>query len=143
MAHTVPLTAEMVALLEGLPRFDGGDYVFSHTFGKKPITGYTKIKERLDKLMFAELRAAGGKLEAFVLQDVRRSMRTAHSALPGVPDLVRELVIAHTRPGLHKVYDLHAYEAEKRHALEQWGARLHDIVTPAPANVVKLAKARA
>ena len=41
-----------------------------------------------------------------------------------VPDLVRELVIAHTKPGLHKVYDQHAYESEKRHALELWAARL-------------------
>ena len=41
------------------------------------------------------------------------------SALP-IPDMVRELVIAHARPGLHKVYDQHAYEQEKRHALELW-----------------------
>jgi hypothetical protein len=54
-------------------------------------------------------------------------MRTGLSALP-VPDLVRELVIAHTKPGLHKVYDLHAYLDEKRQALDLWAARVMAIV---------------
>ena len=68
-------------------------------------------------------------------------MRTGLSAIP-IPDLVRELVIAHTKPGLHKVYDQYAYLDEKRHALEAWAARLRNIDPPA-ANVVTLATARA
>jgi hypothetical protein len=44
-------------------------------------------------------------------------------ALP-VEDLVRELVIAHAKPGLHKVYDLHPYQDEKRHCLDLWEKRL-------------------
>jgi hypothetical protein len=54
-------------------------------------------------------------------------MRTYLSALP-VPDLVRELVIGHTKPGLHKVYDQHAYEDEKREALGLWAGRLQGII---------------
>lgn len=61
----------------------------------------------------------------------------AEEALP-VPDLVRELVIGHTKPGLHKVYDQHAYIDEKRHALGLWAARLREIIQPAPANVVRM-----
>jgi hypothetical protein len=55
-------------------------------------------------------------------------------------DLVRELVIAHTKPGLHKVYDQHAYLDEKWQALDLWAARLRAIVNPPaePANVVAL-----
>jgi hypothetical protein len=56
-------------------------------------------------------------------------MRTHLSALP-VQDLVRELVIAHAKPGLHKVYDQHAYQAEKRECLELWERRLLAIVEP-------------
>jgi len=51
-----------------------------------------------------------------------------------VPDLVRELVIAHSKPGLHKVYDQFAYLDEKRAALTAWEARLRSIVTPPPAS---------
>src|SRR5437016_14559426 len=81
------------------------------------------------------------KLLPWVIHDIRRTGRTALSALP-VPDMVRELVIAHTKPGLHKVYDQYSYFAEKREALELWAARLRDIVEPPPVNVVELAKAR-
>ena len=57
--------------------------------------------------------------------------------------MVRELVIAHTKPGLHKVYDQHAYLEEKRRTLDLWAARLRSIVEPtAPANVVPLVAAR-
>jgi hypothetical protein len=73
----------------------------------------------------------------FVVHDVRRTVRTVLSALP-IPDLVRELVVAHSKPGLHRVYDLHAYEQEKRHALTLWALRLRSIVEPPPANIVEL-----
>jgi hypothetical protein len=59
-------------------------------------------------------------------------MRIHLSALP-VPDLVRELVIGHTKPGLHKIYDQWAYVDEKRRALELWAARLRGIVEPGEA----------
>jgi hypothetical protein len=85
--------------------------------------------------MAAEL---GGEVDPFVIHDIRRTMRTGLSALP-IPDNVRELVIAHARPGMHRIYDLHAYENEKRHALELWAARLRTIVKPPAAdNIVQL-----
>jgi hypothetical protein len=49
------------------------------------------------------------------------------SALP-VEDIVREPLLAHTRPGLRKVYDLHAYEKEKADALKLWHANLRNII---------------
>ena len=41
-----------------------------------------------------------------------------------VEDIVRELLLAHARPGLHKVYDFHAYEKEKADALKLWHEKL-------------------
>ena len=55
---------------------------------------------------------------------VKYALRTGLSAIPNISDLVRELVIGHTRPGLHKVYDQYAYLDEKRLALDAWAARL-------------------
>ena len=136
-AHMVPLTDDVIEILKSLPRFTKGDHLFSTDFGVKPVNGFSKAKVRLDKEMAAKL---GGELEPFVIHDIRRTMRTGLSALPGVPDLVRELVIAHTKPGLHKVYDLHAYGAEKRNALELWEKRLRTIVAgKRPTQVVAVA----
>src|SRR5262249_15123235 len=107
---------------------------FSLKFGRKPVNSFNKAKRQLDKLMAAEM---GGAVEPFVIHDIRRTMRTGLSALP-VSDLVRELVIAHTKLGLHKVYDQHAYADEKRHALDLWAARVRDIIGDKPANVVAI-----
>jgi len=136
-AHVVPLSDDVVAILKSLPRFKKGNHLFSTDFGVKPVNGFSKAKTKLDAAMLAKLRESDGnaKLPPFVIHDIRRSVRTGLSALP-VPDLVRELVIGHTKPGLHKVYDQHAYENEKRHALDLWTARLRSIVTPSNSNNV-------
>ena len=36
-AHVVPLTADIKELLAGLPRFEGGGFLFSTTAGRRPI----------------------------------------------------------------------------------------------------------
>jgi integrase len=127
-AHQVPLSTEALALLRALPRFTAGDFVFTTTDGAKAVNGFSKAKARIDKLS----GVAGWKFH-----DLRRTMRTHLSALP-VQDMVRELVIAHARPGLHKVYDQHSYLDEKRQCLDLWAARLRGIAEPAPDNVVIL-----
>jgi integrase len=139
-AHIVPLSDDAIAIVETLPQFKKGAHLFSTTGGEKPVNGFSKAKSKLDALMLEELRKVDdkAKLPPFVIHDIRRTMRTGLSALP-VPDLVRELVIAHVKPGLHKVYDQFAYLDEKRHALDLWAARLRAIVSlPSSANVVAL-----
>ena len=145
-AHLVPLSDDVTRILMELPRFKSGDFLFSTTFGRKPVRGFNRAKQNLDRLMLPSWRALGrvkgeGRREQqippFVVHDVRRTMRTGLSALP-VPDLVRELVIAHTKPGLHKVYDQFEHLDEKRRALDLWAARLRSIVDPPPPNVVNI-----
>lgn len=137
-AHAVPLSDAVMTILDGLPRFSAGDHLFSTRDGVKPVNGFSKTKERIDARLAAELKAAP---PPWVLHDIRRTVRTGLSTI-GVADMVRELVIAHARPGLHKVYDQHAYLDEKRQALDLWAARLRAIVEPAPENVVTLPRRR-
>jgi integrase len=122
-AHTVPLPDAAIEVLRELPRFKNGNHLFSTTYGEVPINGFSKAKNRLDELMTERL----GDVKEFRFHDLRRTMRTHLSALP-VPDMVRELVIAHTKPGLHKVYDQHKYDAEKRQALDLSAERLMAII---------------
>lgn len=119
-AHEVPLAPHALALLGELPRFTSGECVFTTTGGAKPVNNFSRAKARMDAL---------SGVSGWVIHDLRRTMRTHLSALP-VQDLVRELAIAHARPGLHKVYDLHAYQDEKRHCLKLWEKRLLAIVEP-------------
>jgi integrase len=116
----VPLSDGAIDLLRALPRLDRGDHLFSFSFGARPANSFSRAKKRLNTLM-----PPG---EPFVFHDIRRTVRTRLSGIPDVSDLVRELVIGHSKPGLHKVYDLHAYEEEKRYALDEWSRRLRQIV---------------
>jgi integrase len=127
-AHEIPLAPAATALLKSLPRFTAGDFVFTTTDGAKSVNGFSKAKSRIDKL---------SGVENWKIHDLRRTMRTHLSALP-VQDMVRELIIAHARPGLHKVYDQHNYRDEKLECLMLWEARLRQIVSPAPDNVLIL-----
>jgi integrase len=134
--HVVPLCDDAVAILKNLPRFKRGDHVFTTTFGVRPTSSFSKLKVRLDKLL--EGKMAG----PWILHDVRRTVRTGLSALP-ITDTVKELVIGHAQPGLHQVYDQHAYVDEKRRALELWAMRLRDIIAPPPpADVLPMRKKR-
>jgi integrase len=131
--HVVPLAPLAHSIFASLPTFTKGTCIFSTTFGAKPISGFSKAKRVLEGLMLAELRKSRGgaaTLEPWGLHDLRRTGRTALSALP-VAEVVRELVIAHAKPGLHKVYDQHAYVDEKRQALALWETRLLGIVEAA------------
>jgi integrase len=129
--HIVPLAPQAVTLLQSMPRWTG-PFVFSTMDGKRPISGFSKMKARLDELVH---------VPEWRLHDLRRTMRTGLSALR-VPDTVSELCIAHTQKGLHKVYDQHAYLDEKRHAFEAWAARVMMTCEPgAPSNILPLKKA--
>ena len=48
--HVVPLSPAVIAILESLPRWTG-DYVFSGKDGKRPISWFSMIKDRVDLLM--------------------------------------------------------------------------------------------
>lgn len=146
--HTVPLAADLLEVLQKLPRFKKGDFLFSTTFGASPVWMSDKVKKRIDDRMLRTLRAlarlrgddpAKVKLASWTNHDIRRTVRSNLSALR-VPEEVREAVLAHARPGIKGTYDLYDYLDEKREALALWAARLRSIVSPAPSNVVELRK---
>jgi integrase len=133
-AHALPITPRMRELLTELPRFSQGDFIFSTTLGARPIGGYANFKMRFDRAV-AEI----GRVEAWKIHDVRRSVRTG-LARAGVPVFDAELVIGHQQSGVHRVYDRHRYDAEKLNALLRWEHLLDRIIDP-PPNVIPLARA--
>jgi integrase len=135
--HLVPLSDLALDTLRTLPHFASGDFLFSYACGKTPLNNFAKLKARVDRLI---AEALGSAPPRWVLHDLRRSVRTRLSAL--CPSDIAELVIAHARPGLRAVYDLHTFETEKRKALDLWSARLRDLVEPPPPNVVALKHGR-
>jgi integrase len=150
-AHVVPITDEIGAILEALPRFKRGHCMFSTTFGASPAWMSDKVKKRLDERMLRTLRAlarvrgedpATVVLPAWTNHDIRRTVRSRLSGLK-IAEEAREAVLAHARPGIKGTYDRHQYVDEKREALELWAAKLRTVTRPLPSNVVSIATARA
>lgn len=143
----VPLTADLLALLETLPRFKGGDFVFSNRDGRLPVWLGNRVKKAVDVRVLRTLKALARRrgdlavpvLMHWVNHDIRRTVRSGLSKLRIDRD-VREMVLAHKLSGIAGVYDRHDYFAEKKNALERWAAHLREFAEPpaAETNVVLL-----
>ena len=131
--HIVPLADAVVDILDGLPRFAEGDFVFTTTAGRVPVTGFSGVKIRTDQILAGQ----GTAIENWRVHDLRRTCRTGLARL-GVPEVVSERVLNHQAQGLAKVYNQHEYLAEKRDALARWAQEVMNIIEPPPDNVVKL-----
>lgn len=116
-AHRVPLTAQALAIIEGMRETaDGSIWVFPspHGDGKRHLAGVsTAVIERLRNQADSH----------FVIHDLRRTA-ASHMAALKVPRLTISKVLNHKEAGITKIYDRHSYDAEKREALERWADRL-------------------
>jgi integrase len=129
--HDVPLTEELVQLIEKLPRFERSAFVFPAAGSNyTAASGFSKAKARLDRLMVAELAkmsAMDGKPHAFAdwrVHDLRRTCATVLQRLNVQPHVVSALL--NHSPGqtistVTQVYARHRYSDERRAALEAWG----------------------
>jgi integrase len=145
-AHVVPITDELMVVLDALPRFNSGQYLFSTSYGASPVWIGSKIKQRLDKRMLRTLRAlarlrgddpARVVLRPFVNHDIRRSTRTYLAKLK-IAEEVSEALLAHLQGGIRGVYNKYGFFDEKKEALQKWAKQLRAITEPPPDNVVKL-----
>jgi integrase len=137
--HVIPLPMMAVDILKGVPRFTG-PYVFTTTEGERPISGFGRVKQRLDKAIAKAREENGlGIMVDWTLHDLRRTVATRMAEL-GVSIEHISRVLNHAPRGITAtVYDKHTYVPEKRKALEIWTGYLKNIVAPeTKGNVVKL-----
>jgi integrase len=117
--HVVPLPPMARELIESV--FDiGSDFVFTTT-GASPVTGWTRIKRRLD----ARMGCAPWRLH-----DLRRTCATGMAEIGIAPHIV-EAVLNHVsgaKASVAGVYNRATYAAEKKAALERWSAHVASVV---------------
>jgi integrase len=134
--HNIPLSAEACAVLYNLPRIADSEFVFTFS-GHVPLSGWSKAKANIDD--FAALAAP------WRTHDLRRSCATGLQQL-GTPLQVTEAILGHiagSRAGIVGIYQRYSYDAEKRAALEVWGAHVMALVEGrAPGRVVPMTAAR-
>jgi len=130
LPHVIPLSAPARAIIESVPKIAGSAFVFT-VDGVKPVSGWSRTKERLDKLV---------GIEAWRIHDLRRTVATGLQRL-GINLQTIEAVLGHTsgsRSGIVRVYQRHSFDAEKRIALEAWAGHIETLLGQRASNVVEL-----
>jgi integrase len=117
----LPLSPVARAIIEAQPNHGG--YVFSTTEGRRPISGWSKVKRRLDLAM--------GELPAWRLHDLRRTTATMMAEELNIPIETIEACLNHIsgkRGGIVGTYNRAEYRDQKRQALDGWANYLLRIV---------------
>ncbi|MCV2871592.1 integrase arm-type DNA-binding domain-containing protein [Defluviimonas sp. WL0050] len=145
--HRVPLSQAVRDVLAGVERISGKAGLIFTTTGARPVSGFTRAKGRLDRLM-VEIASEGQpeeiELPPFTLHDLRRTAATGMAGL-GFPPHVVEAVLNHrsgTRRGVAGVYNRFDYADEKRRALEAWARFVVSLVEGSGDNVVRMEAGR-
>jgi integrase len=159
-AHEVQLSAAAIDVLNSIPRAGNG-LVFTMT-GRTPVSGFSRVKLRIDTEMVKARRRSLGfpeddeqyrkaiglsdgkplpvEVPRWTLHDLRRTAATGMARL-GFPPHVVDKVLNHvsgTIRGVAAVYNRFAYLEERRAALEAWGRYVTELMSPAAANIVAL-----
>ena len=120
-AHDVPLPPLARDIIAGVRRVEG-DLIFT-TNGRTSVSGFSRVKQRLDDLM--------GAVPPWRIHDLRRTAATGMAAIGVLPHVV-EAVLNHVsgaKASVAGTYNRCAYEPEKKVALERWAVHVSAIVT--------------
>jgi len=112
--HTVHLSGQSLAILERLKR--SVEFVFSVS-GSRPFSAFSWAKSQLDEL---------SGVRSWRLHDLRRTCVSGIARL-GVPPHVADKILNHqsgTISGVAAVYQRHEFMAERKDALDRWGAHV-------------------
>lgn len=143
--HWVPLSNAALAELEGLPRLVGvPDYVFTGGVGRNsvelaPVSGFSKIKARLDKaisaLIVADAIAAGGDpdkakpIAPWRLHDLRRTVATGLQRRGVTLDVIEKTLnhVSGVSSGIVGVYQVYDFKKERQEALAGWAEHVTQV----------------
>ncbi len=117
-AHVVHLSRQSLAVVHGADRL--GPFLFT-LLGTKPFQDFTRAKRRLDQL---------SGVTGWRLHDLRRTCVSGMARL-GVAPHVADKFLNHqagTISGVAAVYQRHEFLAERRAALDLWGAHILRLV---------------
>jgi integrase len=126
--HRVPLAPLAQKILADAA--GKGELVFT-TNGRTPVSGWSKLKKRLDAAM---------RIPPWRLHDLRRTTATGMADI-GIPPHIVEAALNHVsgaKAGVAGTYNRAAYLPERKAALERWAKHVAGLVIGKPASVVPI-----
>jgi integrase len=119
-AITVPLPDDAIIQITLSLKFATGDNLVFTTSGDKPISGFSKAKQRLDRL---------SGVTGWRLHDFRRTMVSSMAEM-GVDPAVADRCINHqasaTMSTVARIYQQSDLLERRRHATAAWAAKIHE-----------------
>ena len=124
--HVVPLVPQAIEILERVFEMNtgmSGDYIFSGTDGKRPLTSWSKSQTRMAKALCAV--SGDRQMPRWTPHDLRRTVATRLAEKLGVggEQLIKR-VLGHADGSVTAIYNRYGYVKEMRAVLEQWAADL-------------------
>ena len=118
-SHAVPLSPQVLKILETVPRFLHSDLVFTTT-GKTPVSGFGRVKSRLDE---------ASAVNNWIIHDLRRTAASGMARLKVSPHVVEKILnhVSGTFSSVTGVYNRYGYDVEKREALQFWADHIFGI----------------
>ena len=129
--HVVPLPPLARDLLDSVKRIESRAGLMFTTTGETPVSGWSRVKGRLDEAMKAPL---------WRLHDLRRTAATGMAGLGVAPHIVEAALnhVSGVRAGVAGVYNRALYTAEKKAAAERWASHVEGLVAGRKAKVVPM-----
>jgi integrase len=132
LPHTLSLSETAREVLAEVERLPGAELVFSTTL-VTPISGWSKIKQRIDELM--------GNVPPWRIADLRRTCATHMAELGIAPPHIIEACLNHVsgaKASVAGIYNRAAYLPERRDALELWSRHVAELIQGRQLKVVPI-----
>jgi len=112
--HQIQLSDQVQNIIQALPRVEGQTLLFT-TNGKTPVSGFSKVKKRLDIM--------SGVIN-WRFHDLRRSFATHSTEKLNISPVIADKILNHRTGqvrGVAAVYQHGEYLTERHEALQKWG----------------------
>jgi integrase len=139
--HRVPLPPAARALIP-----DGAHPLLFTTTGVRPVSGWSRAKHRLDRIMekVARQEHPGATIAPWRLHDLRRTAVTGMVELGVLPHVVEAVVnhISGAKASVAGIYNRSELIGERAAALERWSTHVLGLVSEQPSNIVAISRKR-
>src|SRR5208337_763517 len=125
-------------ILTGLPSRSQQGLLFTTT-GTTPVSGFGKVKARIDALI---AERCGVRMRKWRNHDLRRTMATYMGETLDVDEGVIERLLNHTTGGLRAVYQRQEYREKRKRAFNTWAAYIEALCNDTPGNATSLFQQR-
>jgi integrase len=121
-SHQIQLSVQAMNIIQALPKVEGQGLLFT-TNGKTAVSGFSKVKKRLDIM---------SGVSDWRYHDLRRSFATHSTERLSISPVIADKILNHVTGqvrGVAAIYQHGEYLEERRTALQKWGDFIQELVT--------------